>query len=99
MLREDINTDQLGLDPQAELTLPNGKELKADDPVVTYVIRKLEPYRGFHVFMRSLPALLAAHPTCQVLIVGGEDASYGRAPKYAVAQCRSICRTPSRCNF
>lgn len=83
VLHEGIGTDVLGPDPQAQLTLPNGQVLKAGDPVVTYVARNLEPYRGFHVFMRSLPALLAAHPTCQVLIVGGDEVSYGRAPKTA----------------
>jgi len=83
VLHEGINTEVLGPDPQAQFTLPNGQVLKAGDPVVTYVARNLEPYRGFHVFMRSLPALLAAHPTCQVLIVGGDEVSYGRAPKNA----------------
>lgn len=83
VLHEGIATDVLGPDPQAQLTLPSGQVLKAGDPVVTYVARNLEPYRGFHVFMRSLPALLAAHPTCQVLIVGGDEVSYGRAPKDA----------------
>lgn len=83
VLHEGVDTELLGPDPQSQLTLPNGRVFKAGDPVVTYVARNLEPYRGFHVFMRSLPALLAAHPTCQVLIVGGDEVSYGRAPKNA----------------
>lgn len=83
VLHEGIATDMLGPDPQVQLTLPNGQVLKAGDPVVTYVARNLEPYRGFHVFMRSLPALLASHPTCQVLIVSGDEVSYGRPPKNA----------------
>ncbi len=83
VLHEGIATDVLGPDPQVQLTLPNGQVLQAGDPAVTYVARNLEPYRGFHVFMRCLPALLAAHPTCQVLIVGGDEVSYGRAPKDA----------------
>jgi glycosyltransferase involved in cell wall biosynthesis len=66
--------------------------LKAGDPVVTYVARNLEPYRGFHVFMRSLPALLVAHPTCQVLIVGGDEVSYGRAPKNARSWREALLR-------
>ena len=83
VLHEGIATDVLCPDPQAQLTLPNGQVLQAGDPVVTYVARNLEPYRGFHVFMRCLSVLLAAHPTCQVLIVGGDEVSYGRAPKNA----------------
>ena len=92
VLHEGIATDVLGPDPQAQLTLPNGQVLKAGDPVVTYVARNLEPYRGFHVFMRSLPALLAAHPTCQVLIVGGDEVSYGRAPKNAKSWREALLR-------
>lgn len=83
VLHEGINSELLGPDPQAELTLPNGQVLRAGDPIVTYVARNLEPYRAFHVFMRCLPALLAAHPKCQVLIVGGDEVSYGRLPKDA----------------
>ncbi len=92
VLHEGIATDMLGPDPQAQLTLPNGQVLKAGDPVVTYVARNLEPYRGFHVFMRSLPALLAAHPTCQVLIVGGDEVSYGRPPKNARSWREALLR-------
>ena len=70
-------------DPQAQFPLPNRQVLKAGDPVVTYAARNLEPYQGFHVFMRSLRALLAAHPTCQVLIVGGDEVSDGKPPSNA----------------
>jgi glycosyltransferase involved in cell wall biosynthesis len=63
--------------------LPNGHELKAGDPVVTYVARNLEPYRGFHRLVRSLPAILATHPACQVLVIGGDKTSYGRPPTNA----------------
>jgi glycosyltransferase involved in cell wall biosynthesis len=46
--------------------------------VVTYSARNLEPYRGFHIMMRTLPRLLEQHPTARVLIVGGNEVSYGR---------------------
>ena len=55
--------------------------LRAGDPVVTYVARNLEPYRGFHVFMRSLEKIQRAHPTCHAVIVGGDEVSYGKSPK------------------
>lgn len=53
------------------------------DQVITYVARSLEPYRGFHIFMRALPALLKAHPKAHAVIVGGDEVSYGRAPSDA----------------
>jgi glycosyltransferase involved in cell wall biosynthesis len=83
VIHEGIDTDNLKPNPHAELTLPNGNVLKAGMPIVTYVARNLEPYRGFHTFMRALPDLLKQHPTCQVVIVGGDGVSYGSAPKDA----------------
>jgi glycosyltransferase involved in cell wall biosynthesis len=48
--------------------------------VVTYVARNLEPYRGFHIFMRALPQLLRRRKRAQVVIVGGDGVSYGAPP-------------------
>ena len=47
--------------------------------IVTYVSRNLEPYRGFHIFMRSLPLIQREHPDAHILIVGGEGSSYSPA--------------------
>jgi glycosyltransferase involved in cell wall biosynthesis len=51
-----------------------------EEEVVTYVARNLEPYRGFHHFMRTLPQVLRARPNAQVFIVGGDGVSYGNKP-------------------
>jgi glycosyltransferase involved in cell wall biosynthesis len=77
---EGIDTDNLGPDPNATVTTPSGVVLRAGDPVITYVARNLEPYRGFHVFMRALEKIQKANPHCHVLIVGGDDVSYGKRP-------------------
>lgn len=81
VIHEGVDTERVHPDPTARLWLRGGKSLSRDDQVVTYSARKLEPYRGFHVFMRALPKLLEACPRAQVVIVGGDDGvSYGRLP-------------------
>lgn len=80
IVHEGIDTSFMVPNVAATVTLPNGKVLRAGDPVVTYVGRNLEPYRGFKTLMRSLPHLLGQHPTAQVLIVGADGVSYGKKP-------------------
>jgi len=81
VVHEGVDAQLMQPDPQARFTLPNGTELRRGDPVITYVARNLEPYRGFHVFMRTLPEILQRNPQAQVVIVGGDEVSYGNKPK------------------
>jgi glycosyltransferase involved in cell wall biosynthesis len=78
---DGVNTQLLQPNLAAHLTLPNGQTLHAGDEVLTFVNRNLEPYRGYHIFMRALPAIMAARPQAQIVIVGGDGVSYGNAPK------------------
>jgi glycosyltransferase involved in cell wall biosynthesis len=77
---DGIRTDMLTPDAQASLTLDTGETLTRNDEIITFVNRNLEPYRGYHVFMRALPRLLQERPKVRVLIVGGDDVSYGARP-------------------
>ena len=82
VIHEGVDTRVVKPDPAARIKVPDGRELTAQDEVLTYVARNLEPYRGFQSFMRSLPAVLSRRPKAQVLVVGGDDVSYGiRLPK------------------
>ena len=47
------------------------------EKLLTYVARNIEPYRGCHIFIRALPALLRARPDLRVIMVGGHEQSYG----------------------
>jgi len=79
VLHDGVQSDLVCPAPVAEFVLPDGRgTLRSGDEVLTFVARNLEPYRGFHTFMRALPAVLAARPRVQVLIVGGDEVSYGR---------------------
>lgn len=89
-LRERITVVHDGVDTQAltpadegtTVTLPgSGLELRKGDEVLTFINRNLEPYRGYHIFMRALPAVFKARPNAQVVIIGDESVSYGfKAP-------------------
>lgn len=81
VLHDGIDTARLVPDPAARLTLPDGATLAAGDEVLTYVARGMEPYRGFHIFMRALPEILSARPNARVVIVGRDTHSYGNPPK------------------
>lgn len=55
--------------------------LSAKEKIVTYAARSLEPYRGFHSFMRALPSLLKERSDVRVVVVGRDTVSYGMPPK------------------
>ena len=79
-VHEGVDTQAIRPNPQARVTLPNGKALVPGDEVVTFVGRGLEPYRGFHMFMRALPAIMRERPNAQIVVVGGDDPHYGSKP-------------------
>ncbi|MEP1695016.1 MAG: glycosyltransferase, partial [Paracoccaceae bacterium] len=81
VIHDGIDTDLIAPNAQAEFTLPSGQKLTRNDEVLTYVSRNLEPYRGFHSFMRALPGILKSRPNAQVVVVGGDEVSYGSRPK------------------
>ena len=78
VIHEGVDTQVVHPDSKTRIRLADKDiELAAGDEVVTYVARNLEPYRGFPSFMRSLPEVLRRRPKAQVLVVGGNDVSYG----------------------
>ena len=80
VLHDGIDTQRFVPDPKASVSLRSaGVTLRAGEEVLTFVARELEPYRGFHTFMRSLPLLQRLRPQARIVIVGGDGASYGRA--------------------
>ncbi|SHG72047.1 glycosyltransferase family 4 protein [Marivita hallyeonensis] len=78
---DGIDTDVVTENPGARLDIAGGPTLTPDSEVITFINRNLEPYRGYHIFMRALPELLRRRPNAQVVILGGSDTSYGAKPK------------------
>lgn len=77
VIHEGIDTGTVMPDFAATVDV-GGVVLSRKDKVITYVSRNLEPYRGFHSFMRSLPLLQDRCPDARIVVVGGDGVSYGR---------------------
>tara|TARA_Y100001968_G_scaffold47895_1_gene38161 strand:+ start:14097 stop:15326 length:1230 start_codon:yes stop_codon:yes gene_type:complete len=82
VIHDGIDTRNLRPNNEASLILNKTIHIKSSDEIITFINRNLEPYRGYHIFMRSLPKILKERPNVKILIVGGDEVSYGReAPK------------------
>ena len=78
---DGINTDLARPEKTASVGLKRDNlTLAAESEVITFVARNLEPYRGFHIFMRALPEILRRRPAARAVIIGGDEVSYGRKP-------------------
>jgi glycosyltransferase involved in cell wall biosynthesis len=81
VIHEGVDTEVVKADPEAWLYLELEKVLlNRETEVVTYVARNLEPYRGFHIFMRAAALILRRRPKARIVIVGGDEVSYGGKP-------------------
>ena len=79
-IHDGIDTDLGCPDPNAALTVSPDLTLTRNDEVITFINRNLEPYRGYHIFMRALPRMLVERPNAHIVILGGDDVSYGARP-------------------
>ena len=89
IMPEGVDLDICQPDPAASFSLASTRRTwhrqveptnSAHRKLVTFVARNLEPYRGFHILMRALPRLLRERPDVDVILVGGDEVSYGAAP-------------------
>lgn len=84
VIHDGIDTNYFIPNPNVEVTLElsDSKTLKLTkkDKIMTYSARNLEPYRGFHTFMRAIPTILAGDPDVRIIIMGDDGVSYGNPP-------------------
>ena len=80
VIHDGIDTEIASPNGGAELALTGVPKLSKQDEVITFVNRSLEPYRGFHIFMRSLIGIFETRPNARVVIVGSDGDSYGEKP-------------------
>jgi glycosyltransferase involved in cell wall biosynthesis len=82
LLWEGVDLDICSPDPAAhkKAIKIGDMTIRPTDKLVTYVSRDLEPYRGFHTMMRTLPDLMRARKDIKVVMIGGDGISYGSGP-------------------
>jgi glycosyltransferase involved in cell wall biosynthesis len=82
LIWEGVDLDLCRADPlvRKQSLVVGDMTIKPTDKLVSYVSRDLEPYRGFHVMMRTLPDLMRARKDLKVVMIGGDGVSYGTAP-------------------
>jgi glycosyltransferase involved in cell wall biosynthesis len=78
IIHEGVNTEVVKPDGNQHLVLSDGTTLTKDMEVVTYTARGLEPYRGFHIFMKAVEEICRRRPQCHIIITGGDEVRYGK---------------------
>ena len=79
VIHDGVDLQQASPNPSpAPLKLSDGTVLEKGQPIVTFVNRTLEPYRGCHTFIRAIPELQRQHPEARIVVVGRtKGVSYG----------------------
>ncbi|MBY0240297.1 MAG: glycosyltransferase [Burkholderiaceae bacterium] len=85
VIHDGIDLKKFKHNPLAKLNIFSNKNnisrsFHNGDDIITYIARNLEPTRGFHVFMRTLPRIMSRCPSAKVIIIGGNEISYGSPP-------------------
>ncbi len=79
VIHEGLHLEELAAVRPRNLGIPaQGLKLRKGMPIVTYCARHLEPVRGFHYFMRALPAILAGNRDAHIIVMGQDAGVNGR---------------------
>ena len=84
VIHDGIDVNSSTFDPTpSPIVLPNGTVFDSTQKIITFVNRTIEPYRGCHTFIRSIPQILRDNPDAIIVIVGSRSGvSYGsRCPE------------------
>jgi glycosyltransferase involved in cell wall biosynthesis len=94
VIHDGVDTARIRPEASAAFRLPTGAVLGRGQPVVTYATRNLEPYRGFHTFMRAVAEIGRRRPDCQFVIAGGDEVSYSAGTMAAESYREKLLREP-----
>ena len=82
VIHDGIDTELASSDqPLSPVQLTDGSILAPGDRIITFVNRRIEPYRGCLTFIRSIPLIQKHCPEAKIVVVGGrEGVAYGKEP-------------------
>ncbi|MEW9617706.1 glycosyltransferase [Shinella sp. S4-D37] len=76
VLHDGVDTDYFSPDETATFSVGD-LVFRKGDPIITYIARGMEPYRGFPQFMEAVAILQKRRPEAQVIIIGDDRVAYG----------------------
>ena len=79
-LHDGVDTDYFAPDPDAAFTVGDHTFHKGD-PVISYIARGMEPYRGFPQFIEALSILQKQNKSAHAIIIGEDRVAYGARRK------------------
>jgi glycosyltransferase involved in cell wall biosynthesis len=78
VIHEGVDTSYVQRREKPVLRLGENRVLDGKKPIITFINRRFEPLRGFHIFMRALPRLMAEIPEAEIVVIGADEAGgYG----------------------
>jgi glycosyltransferase involved in cell wall biosynthesis len=75
-IHDGVDTEYFSPDENAIFQIGD-HEFRKGDPLVTYIARGMEPYRGFPQFMEAVAILQKCHSSVHTVIIGEDKVAYG----------------------
>ena len=85
VLHDGVDTDYFTPDPRETFTI-GSRIFRRGDPLVTYIARGMEPYRGFPQFIEAVVLLQQMHAGVHVVVIGEDRIAYGPKDKASYKQ-------------
>lgn len=76
VLHDGVDTEFFSPDDNTIFTVGD-LAFRRGDPLVTYIARGMEPYRGFPQFMEAVARLQVERPDAHVVVIGEDKTAYG----------------------
>lgn len=76
VLHDGVDTEYFSPDETTAFSIGD-LTFRRGDPVVTYIARGMEPYRGFPEFMEAISILQEKRPEAHVIVIGEDRVAYG----------------------